>query len=461
MGLFEQFGGEEFAARFRGVLIAPGDDRYDAARKVNNAMIDRHPGLIAQCADVADVIAAVNSARETGCLVAIRGGGHNGAGFGTCDDGLVIDLGGMKGIRVDPATSTVRVGPGCTLGEIDHATHAFGLAVPAGVVSTTGIGGLTLGGGIGYLSRRWGLTIDNLIEVDLVLADGSFVTANAQEHPDLFWVVRGGGGNFGVVTSFLFQARPVGTVVAGPTLWPLEMAADVVRFYDRFIAEAPEELNGALAFLTVPPAPPFPEELHMQKMIGVVWCYTGDPANADSVFTPVTEIGPPALHGVQPMPFPAIQAAFDGLYPAGDQWYWRADYINELGDEAISSLITQGEKLPTLQSGIHLYPVDRAVQQVSASETAFGIRDARWAAVYFGVSPDPADAGLIRDWSVGTWEAVHPYAAGGAYLNFIMDEGTESVQASYDENYARLREIKGRYDPGNLFRVNQNIPPAV
>lgn len=460
MGLIEKLGGERLTAAFRGSLIAPEDDQYETARKVNNAMIDRRPGLIARCVDVADVIAAVNAAREAGCLVAVRGGGHNGAGFGTCDDGLVIDLGDMKGVRVDPSDSTARISPGCTLGEVDHATHAFGLAVPAGVVSTTGVGGLTLGGGIGYLSRRWGLAIDNLIEVDMVLADGSFVTANSSQNRDLYWAVRGGGGNFGIVTSFLFQARPVGNVLAGPTLWPLEMADEVIRFYDRFISDAPEELNGALAFLTVPPGPPFPEDLHMQKMIAVVWCYTGDPAKADQVFAPVSSFGPPALHGVQPMPFPAIQAAFDDLYPAGDQWYWRADYINELGDEVISALIAQGKKLPTLQSGIHLYPIDGAVHRVGSTATAFGIRDARWAAVYFGVSPDAADADLIRDWSVGTWEAVHPHAAGGAYLNFIMDEGTASVQASYDENFARLREIKRQHDPGNLFRMNQNIPPA-
>ena len=280
-------------------------------------MIDKRPGLVARCADVADVISAVNLARNRGWALAVRGGGHNVAGLGSCDGGIVIDLSSMKGVRIDPAERTARVAAGCTWGDVDHATHAFGMAVPGGVVSTTGVGGLTLGGGIGHLSRKFGLSIDNLLGVDMVLADGTFVKASADENSDLFWAVRGGGGNFGVVTSFLFRLQPVGTVVAGPTLWPLEMAADVMRFYERFLAGAPEDLTGVFAFLIVPPGPPFPEALHLQTMCAVVWCYTGPKDQAEAVFAPVRAFGPPALHGVQQMPFPALQSAFDALLPSG------------------------------------------------------------------------------------------------------------------------------------------------
>ena len=341
---------EQFIDSLRGEVILPVDVGYDAARTVYNGMIDRYPAIIARCVDVGDVIAAVTFAREQGMLLAVRGGGHNGAGLGTCDGGLVIDLARLNGVHVDPVARTVRVGGGCTWGDVDHATHAFGLATPSGIISTTGVGGLTLGGGLGHLTRRFGLTIDNLLGVDMVLADGRFVTASAEEHEDLFWAVRGGGGNFGVVTSFLFQLHPLDTVIAGPTLWPLDQAAEVMRWYREFIVDAPEELNGFFAFLTVPPAPPFPEELHLKKMCGVVWCYTGSEAEVDAVFGPVLRVGTPALHGVQPMPYPMLQGAFDGLYPPGDQWYWKADFVRELSDEAIARHIEHATVMPTPQS---------------------------------------------------------------------------------------------------------------
>ncbi|MDB5946382.1 MAG: ygaK, partial [Ramlibacter sp.] len=305
---------ETLQAQLRGKLIQPQDETYDQARKVYNAMIDKRPGLIARCADVADVIACVNFARENKLLLAVRGGGHNGGGLGVCDGGMVIDLSALRGIRVDPKAHTARVEGGCTWGDVDHATHAFGMATPAGIISTTGVGGLTLGGGIGHLTRRFGLTIDNLLSVDVVLASGRFVTANAEENQDLFWAVRGGGGNFGVVTSFEFRLNALSTVVAGPTLWPLERAAEVMKWYRDFIGKAPTELNGFFAFLTVPPGPPFPEALHLKKMCGVVWCYSGDPAGADKAFEPVKAMDP-ALFGVGPMPYPVLQSAFDGLYP--------------------------------------------------------------------------------------------------------------------------------------------------
>ena len=451
---------EALGAGLRGQLVRPQDADYDTVRRVYNGMIDKRPALIARCADVADVIQSVNFAREAGIALAARGGGHSGAGLGTCDGGLVIDLLGMKGVRVDPHARAVRVEGGATLGGVDHATHAFGMATPAGIISTTGVGGLTLGGGIGHLTRKYGLAIDNLLEADVVLADGSVVTANGEQHNDLFWALRGGGGNFGVVTSFLFRLHPVRTVVAGPTLYPLEQAPAVMRWYREFLPQAPEDLNGFFAFLVVPPAAPFPEALHLKKMCGIVWCYCGPEDRADDVFKPVREFGPPALYGLQPMPYPALQSAFDGLYPPGMHWYWRADFVNELGDEAIALNLQFGADLPTLQSTMHMYPIDGAVHRVGQRDTAFSYRDSQWAQVMVGVSPEPADGKRVRDWAVGYWEALHPYSAGGAYVNFMMDEGQDRVRATYRENYDRLAKVKRKYDPGNLFRINQNITPA-
>ncbi len=365
-----------YRAQLRGSLVQPGDAGYDQARTVYNAMIDKRPRLVARCADVADVIASVNFARSHDLLLAVRGGGHNGGGLGVCDDGLVIDLSGLRGIRVDPAERTVRADGGCLLREVDHATHAFGLAVPSGIIGTTGVGGLTLGGGIGHLTRRWGLSVDNLLAADVVLADGRLVSASERSHPELYWALRGGGGNFGVVTSFEFRLHPVSNVIAGPTLWPLERAAEIMRWYRDFIPSAPEELNGFLALMTVPPAPPFPEALHRKKMCAVVWCWTGDPAAADSVFAPVRATDP-TLHGPHALPFPMLQGVFDALYPPGLQMYWRADFVNELPDEAIALHVQHAQRLPTMHSTMHLYPIDGAAHRVGKSETAFAWRDAR------------------------------------------------------------------------------------
>jgi FAD/FMN-containing dehydrogenase len=450
---------QAYRAQMRGTLVKRGDPEFDEARKVYNAMIDKRPRLIARCADVADVIASVNFARDNNLLLAVRGGGHNGGGLGVCDEGIVIDLAGMRGIRVDPKAHTVRVDGGCRWGDVDHATHAFGMATPAGIISTTGVGGLTLGGGIGHLSRRFGLTIDNLLAVDVVLADGRFVTANAKENEDLYWAVRGGGGNFGVVTSFEFRTHPLSTVVAGPTLWPLDRTEEVMKWYREFLPKAPPELNGFFAFLTVPPGPPFPEHLHLQKMCGVVWCYSGDPAQAEKALEPVRALNP-ALYGVGPMPYPMLQSAFDALYPPGHQWYWRADFVNELPDEAIALHVKYGSQMPTMQSTVHLYPIDGAVHRVGRKDTPFSYRDAKWAAVIVGVDPDPANREKITSWCKDYWDALHPYSAGGAYVNFMMDEGQDRVQATYREHYQKLAAIKQKYDPANLFSVNQNIKPA-
>jgi hypothetical protein len=447
-------------AGFRGELIGPDDAGYDEARAVYNGMIDRRPRLIARCADTADVIAAVNHARDTGITLAVRGGGHNAGGLGVADDALVIDLSNMRGVRVDPDTGTVRAEGGAQLGDIDHAAHPFGLAVPGGIISTTGVAGLTLGGGLGYLSRRFGLSIDNLLSVDMVLADGSFVTASESEHPDLFWAVRGGGGNFGVATSFEFRGVPVRNVVAGPTLYPMEMAGEVMRWWDDLMANAPDDLYGFYAFLTVPPAPPFPEHLHLQKMCGVVWCWTGALEDAEEALAPVHAFGPPALDGIAEVPFPAMNSAFDALYPAGYQWYWRADFVDELPDEAVAAHVEHGAQLPSMHSTMHLYPIDGAAARKDRNATAWSYRGARYGQVIVGVDPDPANADAISAWARRYHDALHPYSAGGAYVNMMMhDEGQERVRASYRDNYDRLVEAKRRYDPTNLFRVNQNITP--
>lgn len=451
---------DAFKGGFRGTVVEPHDEAYHEARKVYNGMIDRSPRLIANCISAADVMAAVKLAKATDLTVSIRSGGHNAGGLGVCDDGLVIDLSEIDYVRVDPAARTVLVGAGAKWSTVDHATHAFGLAVPSGIVSSTGVAGLTLGGGMGYLSRRYGLTIDNLLAVDIVLADGTFVVANAEENSDLFWAVRGGGGNFGIVTAFLFEAQPVDMVCAGPMLWNVEDAADVMKWYREFITQAPEEINGFFAFMTAPPGPPFPEELHMKKMCGIVWCYQGSMEQANKILEPIRQYRPPAFEFFVPMPFPMLQGMFDGIYPKGLQWYWKADFFKELTDEAIALHIDHAAKLPTWQSTMHLYPINGKVNRVGKTETPFCHRDVTWSQVIVGVDPDPANCGAITEWARAYYDALHPHSSGGAYLNFIMDEGEDRIRSSYGENYDRLAEIKAKYDPDNFFHINQNIKPA-
>jgi FAD/FMN-containing dehydrogenase len=446
---------------FQGSLIGPDDADYEQSRTVFNAMIDRRPALIAQCTGASDVAGAVRFAADHGLLLAVRGGGHNGAGLGTCDDGVVADLSPLKDVQVDPDARTVRVGGGCTWGEVDQATGEYGLATPSGIISTTGVGGLTLGGGLGHLTRKCGLSIDNLLEAEVVLASGETVRANADEHPDLYWAIRGGGGNFGVVTSFLFRLHEVGTIVGGPTFWPVEQGAEVMSVYREFLPSAPRELGAFFAFHVVPPAPPFPEAIHLREVCGVVWCYVGSEDAATKAIAPLLDAVPePLMHGVQPMPHAMLQTAFDGLYPPGDQWYWRADFVNEIPDEAVELHQQYGSSLPTMKSTMHMYPIDGAAHDVDPADTAWSYRDANWGSVFAGVDPDAANAETIRQWTVDYHEALHPYSAGGAYVNMMMDEGEERVRASYRDNYDRLARIKRAYDPNNLFRVNQNIRPA-
>ncbi|MBN4057860.1 FAD-binding oxidoreductase [Olleya sp. AH-315-K02] len=448
---------EEFVASIRGKVTLPTDPNYGEERKVYNAMINKFPGMLVKCVDVADVIAAVNFGREKNLLVAVRGGGHNGGGLGICDDGLVIDLSGIKFIRVDTANNTVRVGGGNLWGEVDHATHPFGLAVPAGIISTTGVGGLTLGGGVGHLSRKYGLTIDNLLEADMVLANGSFVTVSKDQNIDLFWAIRGGGGNFGIITSFKFQAHPVKIVIGGPTLWPIEKTEEIMEWYHEFLLNAPDDLNGFITTMIIP-GPPFPDFLHGNQYCGIVWCYTGDPDKFDELFQPVRDLKPIFEH-VGEMPYPAIQTLFDGLFPPGMQWYWRADFFNELGPEIRAQHLKFGSSIPTPLSQMHLYPISGAASRIGAEDTPWAYRNAKYAGVIVGVDPDPENADKITKWCKEYWEALHPYSSGGAYSNFMMDEGQERVKASYKHNYERLTEIKAKYDPTNFFSVNQNIEP--
>ena len=453
----------DLAAMVRGSLITPEDPGYDAARAVYNGMIDKRPAAIARCRDVADVIACVRFGGEHGVELAIRGGGHNAAGLGVADDALVIDLSPMRSTTVSPQQHTVRADAGCTWGDVDHATTGFGMATPSGFLSTTGVAGLTLGGGIGYLSRRFGLTIDNLLAADVVLADGTFVTASEHSDPELFWALRGGGGNFGVVTSFTFRCHDVGqngTIIGGPVLYDFDDTAEVMRWYRELLPALPEELSGWIGLLTIPPAPPFPEELWGRKSCGIVWCYTGAHERADRVLEPITSFGSPLLTGLQPMPFSALQSAFDALYPAGLQWYWRADFFAQISDDAIDTHLKYGRQLPTGHSTMHLYPIDGAASRVPEDATAFAYRDGGWAGVIVGVDPEPANAGLISQWARDYWQELHPTSAGGAYVNFLMDEGQDRIKAAYRGNYQRLAQAKRTYDPDNLFHVNQNIRPA-
>ena len=450
---------DTFSSQIRGEIVMPSGSNYDEERKLYNGMMNKFPGMIVICTDVADVIACVNFGRENKLLISVRCGGHNVGGLGLCNDGLAIDLSGIKFVRTHVSTKTVCVGGGNLWGEVDHATHPFGLAVPAGIVSTTGVGGLTLGGGVGYLSRKYGLTIDNLLEADMVLADGSFVTVNAEENADLFWAIRGGGGNFGIVVSFKFQAHEVKNVFAGPTLWPIEKTEEIMEWYHSFLHNSPDELNGFIATMVVPGAP-FPEHLYNKQFCAIVWCYSGDMNKAKETFKPILAKNPIFDH-LDEMPYPRVQSLFDELLPSGMQWYWKADFFTELGPEARAQHLKFGSTIPTPLSQMHLYPISGAAGKVGNEETPWAYRDAKYAGVIGGADPDPVNVEKMTKWCKEYWESLHPYSCGGAYSNFMMDEGQERVKTSYKHNYDRLTKIKAQYDPENLFRVNQNIKPAV
>ncbi|MET8904865.1 FAD-binding oxidoreductase [Streptomyces sp. NPDC004538] len=452
---------EAMQTELRGPVIGPKDAEYSRARKVYNAMIDKHPAAIVPCRDAADVMSALTFIRDAGLEVAVRGGGHSGPGLCLVDGGVTIDLSPMRGVRVDPVARTAQAGGGSRLSDLDHATHAFGLATPTGIISMTGVGGLTLGGGHGYLTRKYGLTVDNLLAADVVLADGSFVTASESEHPDLFWALRGGGGNFGIVTSFTYRLHPVDTVGGAITVWPVDRTREVLAWYRDFLPQAPEDVYGFFSLFVIPPGPPFPEEIHGRKMCGVVWCYTGDPSRFEETLTAVREPGPPAFHFAAPMPYPALQGMLDDVIPSGYQWYWRGDFFDRIPDAAMDVHLKYGENLPTQLSLMHLYPVDGAAHRAGPDDTAWSYRDAVWSGVLAGVDPDPANAEAIRQWCVDFWEELHPYSMGGSYVNFMgTGEGQERVRATYRDHYDRLAQVKRTYDPDNVLHANQNIRPA-
>jgi hypothetical protein len=449
---------ERLRRSLRGSVVAPGEPGYDQARRVYNGMIDKRPSAIARCAGVDDVAAAVKLGAGSGALLSIRGGGHNAGGLGVCDDGLVIDLSGMRAVRVDAEAGTVRVEGGATWGEVDRATHPFGLAVPNGVNSTTGVAGLTLGGGTGHLTRRCGLTIDNLLGAEVVLADGSRVRASEDEHPDLFWALRGGGGNFGVVTAFEFRAHPIERVAGGPMFWPLDRAGEILRWYRDFIPGAPEELNGFFAQMTVPPAPPFPQELQGKPVCAVVWCWTGPASRTDEVLAPARRLGP-VLDAVQEMPLPALQSAFDAFYPPGLQWYWRADFVVDVPDAAVE------EHGPLRAAAAHA-PLDDPPLPHGRGRPPRGARRHRLQLPRGELQPgdrrggpDPARREEITRWTREYWRPSTRSRRGRLRELLMGDEGAGRVQASYRDNHPRLVQVKPRYDPDNRFRVNHNIDP--
>ena len=445
----------------RGEVIAPADPGYDTARTVNNAMHDRRPAVVVRTVDAGDVIATVAHARENGLDLAVRGGGHSVPGFGTCDDGVVLDLSRMRGVRVDPANSRARCEGGATWGDMNHATGAFGLATTGGIISTTGVGGLTLGGGIGYLCRSCGLSIDNLVAADVVTADGKLVTASDFQNEDLFWALRGGGGNFGVVTSLEFQLHPVDTIVGGPIFYEAEDASAVMALYNEYIDQAPEELGAFFAWQIAPPLPFIPEDRVGDIFCVMVTCWTGPPEEAEAVLKPFRDVAPVVAEHVGPMPYAALNSAFDGLVPPGLQHYWKADFVTDLTAQAIAAHVDNGKKTPVVNSTMHLYSINGAVQRVGADETAFGHRDKKFAAVIAGMWPDPADNEANIAWVKDYYAAIHPFSGSdGGYINFMAEDDQHRAAENFGRNYQRLARVKATYDPDNLFHLNQNIVPA-
>ena len=455
---------EELAAAFGGSLLQPGDKEFDEARLVWNGLHDRHPALIARCTTTDDVVAAVNFARENGLVVAVRGGGHSAPGYGTCDDGVVIDLSPMKGITVDPETRTARAEAGLTWGEFDAATQEHGLAVTGGRFSTTGIAGLTLGSGSGWLERKCGLTADNLVSVEVVTAAGERVTASSDENPDLFWGIRGGSGNFGIVTSFVYRLHEVGPIIYGGLMMATpDRAAEILKFAREYMPSAPEDLGGAVAFINAPPEPFVPAELQGQPVVGLVICWTGDHDVGERVVAPLREVAQPVVDLVQPMPYTALQSMLDDGGPKGIRGYFKAEFMDELSDDAIDKLVQHGARRAGPMAQLLMEPMRGAISHMGEDETALGRRDVEWCfhALAMWLEPDPETADAHVEWAKGLAEDMRPHTTAGVYLNYISDdEGEERVRSSYGPKYDRLVALKDRYDPGNMFRLNQNIRPS-
>ena len=450
---------DDLRERTRGQVITDQDEGYEQARRVYNAMIDKRPQVVVRPQGVADVMAGVDYARENDLDLSIRGGSHSVPGFGTNDGGIVIDLSLMRGVRIDPKNRTARVEGGATWGDLNHATYAFGLATTGGIISTTGVGGLTLGGGIGYLARGYGLSCDNLISADVVTADGKMITASADENADLLWALRGGGGNFGVVTSFEFRLHPVKDIYGGPIFFEVEDAGDVFRFFREFIADAPEQFGGFPAWQIAPPLPFIPENRHGDTLIVMVTCWAGPLDEGEKVIKPIREIAPIVAELVGPMPYPALNSAFDALVPAGLQHYWKANFVTELTDAAIAAHLEHGPKVPYVSSTMHMYPINGACHRVGPEEAAFGHRDATFAPVIAGMWADPADNKANIQWVRDYYDATAPHSEEGGYVNFAAADDQGRAPANYGVNYERLVQVKRAYDPGNLFHMNQNIEP--
>jgi FAD/FMN-containing dehydrogenase len=450
----------ELGRTFNGELVLVEDPAYDEHRRVWNGSIDRAPALIARCATAEDVIPALKLAHQTGLQVAVRSGGHSFPGSSVCDGGLVIDLGAMKGIQVDPEARTARAQAGVLLGELDEATQAHGLAAPAGIVTTTGLAGLTLGGGIGWLMRKHGLTIDRLLSVDLVTAEGELVKASESENPDLFWGVRGGGGNFGIVTEFEFRLESVGPmVVAGPVFWPMEDSPEVLRFYRDWIADAPDELMTIVIHRKAPPLDFIPKEIHGEPVVAVACCYAGDIAEGEEAVRPLKAFGSPVLDALEPKPFLQNQAMFDPSFPRGWWYYMRACDVAELSDEVIDTTVEHSLRIRSPRTAFPIWQRGGASARVGEGETAFGGRDAAFTFNITAMTEGPEGFEEEREWARGLWSALEPHHT-SVYVNFLMDEGEERVRAAYGaEKYNRLKALKRKWDPGNVFRLNQNIRP--
>jgi hypothetical protein len=451
----------DLSADFRGELVGPGDPAYDERRKVWNGSIDRHPALIARCTGVADIRTAIGLGRRTGLPVAVRGGGHSFPGHSSCDGGIVIDLSPLKGIRVDPVRRTARAQAGVLLGELDRETQAFGLATPSGIVTHTGVAGLTLGGGIGWLMRKYGLTVDNLISVDLVTAEGELVTASEDVNADLFWGVRGGGGNFGIVTEFEFRLHPVGPIVlAGPVLWPMESSPALLRFYRDWITEVPDELTTAVVHRWVPPLPAIPAEYHGRPVVMVIACYAGPVEDGERVLAPLKAFGPPLLDLCTPMPYLALQAMLDPGFPHGRWYYMRACDVAELSDEVIDIAVERGLAIDSPLTSYPIFQLGGAIRGVDAAGTAFGDRSSGHTFNFVGATTGPDGFAEQREWVRQSQRALEPHQS-GVYVNFLSDEGTPRIRDAYGAPaYERLESLKQKYDPGNLFHLNQNIPPG-
>jgi FAD/FMN-containing dehydrogenase len=450
---------EQLRQQTHGQVVTSDDEGYDEARAVYNAMIDRRPRAVVRCVDTDDIVAAVNFARDNGLALAVRGGGHSVPGFGTVDDGVVADLSGMRRVDVDAGAKTARAQGGATWGDFNDATNAFGLATTGGIISTTGVAGLTLGGGIGYLTRGCGLSLDNLASAEVVTADGRVVTASDREHEDLFWAMRGGGGNFGVAASLEFRLQAVNEIYGGPMFFELADAGDVLRWYRDFIANAPEQFGGFPAFQIAPPLPFIPEERHGDTFLAFVSCWTGPVNDAENNLKPLRDLAPVIAEHVGPMPYPALNSAFDALVPPGLQHYWKANFVRDLTDDAIAAHLQHGPRVPAVNSTVHIYPINGAAHRVDSDETAFAYRDANFATVIAGMWPDPAaneaNTAWVRDYAAAT----APLSEEGGYINFMSGDDQGRIKANYKGNYDRLVQVKRTYDPGNLFRVNQNIKP--